>query len=168
MKRTPLQRKTPLKPGKARLKAKSTKQRKFRDVDLQQHYRDQNEVCELTPWLKRYFPSACNVNDYSLDLHHINAGHGKRYDLWTNFIRVSRTVHDWIPMAFPEGTILCLWKKLTKNELDLSEWKTCNGMHLEGWLSVNQPTTPAFYPLWEELLAYAEMRDGSSDENCVH
>jgi hypothetical protein len=154
MKRSgPLPRKTPLQRGK-RLNPRSKKPRKFRDVNLQQHYRDQFDYCELTPWLHRNAPHLCDTSDYSLHLHHICAGHGGRYDFWTNFIRLSGTVHRWLTDEdTTSGAVLCVWRKVQKNEFDETEFQTCSGRLLIEWLELHRPEEPAIKPLWNELMA---------------
>ena len=121
----------------------------------QQQYKSNNEACELTPWLQRNIPRLCDTRDYSLHLHHIVFA-ACRYDFHTNFIVISKTVHDWIHLRDTvSGSVLAVWKKVQKNEFDFDEFHKCAGRPLWNWLQSYEPKEPLIVPLWNELEAYS-------------
>lgn len=90
-------------------------------------YENDNPFCELTPWFKRYLPDQVDHNDPSLDIHHIFHV-GQRYDLVSNLIAISRSVHQWGHLQHPvDFRVLCLWKKWKKGELNLDEVRLASG-----------------------------------------
>jgi hypothetical protein len=135
-----------------------TNSRPHERLDLRAHYRDQNPTCELSLWFKRHWRNGWNdreLNDQSAEVNHIFSV-GSRPDLWGNLITVSGTVHRWFHSNLMEGRILCMHRKMIKNELNLDEIRTASGFRLEGWLLARETENPWLKPLWQELLAFAE------------
>lgn len=148
MKRTPLNRKTPLKPGKKRL-APISKQnnRPFQDKVMQAAYKESNNSCELTALFRRILPSWPIGG--TLDLHHIRKP--GRVDVWSNMIRVCRSIHQFDDNHPVEMLVACLWVKWKKGELNLVELDKCGVGTVVGWLDRNKPKMVEFVPLWQEL-----------------
>lgn len=123
-----------------------TNSRPYENLELRANYREANPVCELGAMLRK--ARLILTPDDSADIHHIVGGNGRRWDLWSNLITVSRTVHQWIHAHPIDGRLICLGHKLSKGELDLEEFRRASGMHLAGWIHGLKPiSAPAFVSL---------------------
>lgn len=113
-----------------------TNSRPLEDRALRDHYRDQFSECEIGRWLRKH---GIDVDDYGCEVHHIFSI-GRRPDLWSNLITLSRDSHRWVHNNPVDGRIVALWVKATKLELDLEEFRTASAKHLEGYLAMVRPT----------------------------
>lgn len=140
-----------------------TNSRKHENQQLFNHYRDQNPVCELSRWFKRNCRGGmtdAELNDQSSQVHHIHCGCRKRHDLWSNLITVSASIHRWIHDLYPfDGTVVALFRKYEKNELNFQEWRHVSGKRMEGYLLSREPQFAAIIPLHRELLAHTERNE---------
>lgn len=145
MKRAELKRKTPLARGTSQLRRTSIKpksNRKWENVGILDAYREAFPECELQKLLARHglkYPSGpCQV-------HHIQWGHSRRKNEWTNLISLSQAAHDWVHKFPADGRILCLFAKLKKNELDwqkldeLYRGKSLRSMSYRSYLETLKP-----------------------------
>ena len=110
--------------GKLRHRSR-TNSRPWENRALRQQYRDDNPDCELS-------------DGNGDDLHHIWGGN-PRWDVWSNFIRLSREQPDRADT--PDGPALrleCMATKLWKDELDVEELHKASKQHPIGWVE-NQP-----------------------------
>ena len=140
------------KPGhvrkRSRLRRVSKKNsRKHVDETLRRQYMNHNPLCELA----MCFPTCLGKplvpvpgNQYqpivqeliSEDPHHIVSGIGQtpRWDITTNLIALCRPVHEFCETFNAEGIVLCLWRKLKKQELDLPRLCKITRVNIVGWL----------------------------------
>lgn len=132
-----------------RLHRVSAKRPSWENIPLRSEYRDSNPACELTKYLRTH--GIALGRDDSCEVHHI-IGVGRRVDVVPNLITLSRTVHAWAHQNLQDARIVCLWRKMTKGELDAETFRYCSGRHLAGWLDINQPTLPVSELPWRELV----------------
>lgn len=122
------------------------------NLRLREQYRQENLFCELTPWLKKNLPGEVDADDPSGDVHHIFSKN-IRYDLWSNMILVSRSVHMWLHRYPVDGKVLCVWKKHQKAELCLEEVQRASGKDsIGGTLVIGKPWFPEIKTLRDNLL----------------
>ncbi len=109
-----------------------TNSRKWEDLRFRADYLDQNrERDELLHLFPNYGAEAIvqigNVvhsmslrYTQGLEPHHIAGGANgaRRWDVATNLVAVSNTVHRWCEKYRPEGMVLCISVKMDKGEWD--------------------------------------------------
>lgn len=113
-----------------------TNSRKHENLPLREQYRESNAHCEMTKRLKMF---GVDQHDHSVEVHHVVGGAGRRVDVLSNLITVSRSCHAWLHAHPTDGRILCLHQKMLKGELDAEEFRRVSGMTLAGWLELHQP-----------------------------
>jgi hypothetical protein len=141
----PMKRTTPLR--RSSLRRKRAKPRKHVDEALRRDYSDSfslDEIAfELGIVLKPNLGFTSMYVGYELracDTNHIFTN--PRWDLWSNFIRLSDPGHDGFHTNTPAGRVLCLAAKLRKmdrngeeREFNINELLICRP-NLTGWLEV--------------------------------
>ena len=67
---------------------------------------------------------------------------------------VRETVVSW-----NDGTVVALFRKYEKNELNFQEWRKVSGKRMEGYLLSREPQFAAIIPLHRELLSHTERNE---------
>lgn len=150
MKRSEINRKTPLKRGAKPIPKVSRKYKsKFTDKAIQSSYRQNNPGCELWKIIRLYVQDAL---PHGTELHHIMGSRKGRADMVTNLIMLSKPAHDWCHKFRTEGNVLCLWVKLAKGELSWSEFEAASGYKrtvICNW----EPRFQWVEPYWQRLVS---------------
>lgn len=157
MKRTPLKRKAPLKPGKTRLKAKSkSNSRPNQDLDFRYRYLMSNPYCQIAPHLIGIVPGIRPLETAS-EVHHAFGSRKGRHDNMLNCVSVCRAAHRWAHDHPQEGRLLCLWIKWKAGLFDAITFKAISGKWLAGWLGgVARPSHPHLASMFDELKECAQ------------
>jgi hypothetical protein len=139
-----------------------TNSRPWEDLEFRRRYMSEKPFCELTPWLRANIPAfrkSLYPQEAATDPHHIFGGTAmRRWDLASNLLAVSRTVHIWAHAkdCNIDARILGVWRKMKDGLFDADEFRKVTGKFAAGWISLNRPQSEPFVPLWEELVAYSE------------
>ena len=101
------------------------------NLSLRKEYAKANPKCEVMPLVLEYGLPLCSWDlPNSVEVHHIfRGGRGQKHDLLSNLVTMSARLHHMLHNGHEiEMTVLALWVKFNKGELDFSELNKAKGL----------------------------------------